>query len=95
MFSDKFQAMLDSREGANSIFDFGRSHARKPSGDHRGKHIFQIVRAGEWNRGLLENDFFFAVVAENDLVVQQECTLSDALFAAEPEDFRLALERRV
>src|SRR5438105_2845495 len=81
--------MFDPGKGADGFCDAIRLRAGEPRGRNGSENILEIVRAGKRNFRLLENYFFFAVMAKNNLFAEKECALRNALFAAKPENFRL------
>ena len=83
-FGDVFDAMLDAGERANAIGDGGRFGSGEPRGDRRGENIFDVVIAAEGNFVAAQNDFFVAMIADDDLRVAHVGARSDVLLAAEP-----------
>src|SRR5262249_34472360 len=61
---DELEAVFNSLKRANSFLDFARTSPREARCSDGSKNVFKIVGAGDRNFRLLENYFFFAVMAE-------------------------------
>lgn len=92
-FGDEFETMLDSGKSADGGGDFCGLGSGKASGSNGSENIFEIVIAGERDVFAMKNDFFGAVLAEDDFFAAQEGALRNALPEAEPKHFGLC--RRV
>src|SRR5579859_5303012 len=79
--------MFDSFEGANGFLNFVQPSSGETCGGHGSKNVFKIVCAGKRDFRLLEDNFLFAVMAENDFFPGEKSSLRDALLAAEPKNF--------
>src|SRR5215470_11934696 len=77
--------MFDSSKRANGFCDFVGLSSGEARGGYGSENVFEIVRARKRNFRWLQNDFFLALIAENDFFPAKKSALCDALLAAEPK----------
>ena len=80
--------MLDARKTFHRFRNRRRVDAREPRDNHRGQHVFQVVRARERNFPGFHHRIFLAVMDDYNFVAAQARALAHALLPAEPEHLR-------
>src|SRR5262245_34014559 len=78
--------MLNPGERANGLCDLVRARTGKACRNDGRKNVFEVVCTRKRNLGLLQNDFLFAMMAEDNLFAAKESSLRNALLAAEPKN---------